>query len=358
MEKDFIVNGSLIISFLFISGQLFKDNDLNPESSIKLRLMAGILFGLFGSCLMLFSIQISTIVIVDMRNIALIMAAVYGGWLAAFISALIIVAFRIGLFGINIASVTAGVVLLLLSTGCVFIHKLKFSFRSKFLMMVILSNLLSIIAFCILIDNKRMLFELSISFTIISTAIAFFSYFVFLYIQRSNELFRRYKEESKIDFLTGLFNNRQFEALFEQQKNNITNNREKLSVLAIDIDHFKSVNDTYGHPDGDKVLHHLGRILIDTTRSFDIVARSGGEEFAVMLLDCPNHRALEIAENIRSAVEMANFPISNGKEIHITISIGAATFPETTDDIHALFKQADNALYEAKHSGRNRVCSL
>lgn len=358
MEKDLIINGSLIISFLFVTGQLFKDTELSPVATMKFRLLSGIIFGIFGSCLMLFSIKISNIIIVDMRNIAFIVAAIYGGWVAALISAIIMIAFRIGFFGFNIASFTASIALLILGIGNILILKIKCAFKMKFWIMVIFSDIINIIAFFNLIADKGLVLKLSVSFTLILIGVAFFSYFVIVYINRSNELFRRYKEESKIDFLTGLYNNRQFDELFESQKIIVDENKEKLSILTIDIDHFKNVNDTYGHPDGDKVLHNLGMILKETTRRFDIAARSGGEEFAVMLLDCSNKRAIEIAERIRSAVESAKFPISNGREINITISIGVSTFPETTDNINILYKQADNALYEAKRSGRNRVCSI
>jgi diguanylate cyclase len=154
-----------------------------------------------------------------------------------------------------------------------------------------------------------------------------------------------------------LYNFRQFDLLFDSQIKIAKESTEQLSVLAIEIDHFKKVNDKYGHPDGDKVLQKLGLTLKITTRHFDIVGRCGGEEFRILLLDCPNQRAIQIAERIRLTVENEKFPISNERFINITISIGVSSFPETTCDINALLEDADHALYEAKRSGRNRVCS-
>ncbi len=135
-------------------------------------------------------------------------------------------------------------------------------------------------------------------------------------------------------------------------------NNETLSCLMIDIDHFKKVNDTYGHAVGDMVLKELAQILKQSIRSVDIAARVGGEEFCVLLFQCPKDQTLEMATRINKAVEAHEFPIGNDSKIRITVSVGISMYPELTPDLDALKEAADTALYTAKRSGRNRVCGL
>ena len=122
--------------------------------------------------------------------------------------------------------------------------------------------------------------------------------------------------------------------------------------MVIDIDHFKLINDTYGHQKGDEVLHRLGNIFNDTVRSCDYVARYGGEEFTVILPEVGTAGGLEVAERIRERVARESI---NRKGDRITVSIGMAMFAEHGATTELLFQQADKALYAAKAAGRNRV---
>lgn len=170
--------------------------------------------------------------------------------------------------------------------------------------------------------------------------------------------YRWYKQESNIDFLTGLNNVRQFNKLYNMLINNEKNSYRIFSLLYIDVDFFKNVNDTYGHENGDIVLRKLSEILKKTCRSIDIISRNGGEEFSVILLDCPYERALEIAERIRKNVENTPIELSNKTKINITISIGVASYPNPISNLDMLRESADKALYEAKKTGRNKVVSF
>ncbi len=130
----------------------------------------------------------------------------------------------------------------------------------------------------------------------------------------------------------------------------------ELSLLMIDLDHFKQVNDTYGHLVGDTVLRQLGEILIDEARNVDIVARYGGEEFVIVLPDTQVEGALIFAERLRSRVETHNFGDSQDP-LHVTISVGLAGMAAGESiDVEAVFAGADDALYKAKDGGRNMVC--
>ncbi len=122
-----------------------------------------------------------------------------------------------------------------------------------------------------------------------------------------------------------------------------------------DLDHFKNINDTYGHDAGDKVLQQLAGIFMSSVRKTDFVIRFGGEEFMILLVDCNAQTAKEMAERIRARVEKNRFHIP-GQSIGMTISIGTTVFPGKSDqDIWDSFKSADIALYRAKKNGRNQV---
>ncbi|WP_406540839.1 GGDEF domain-containing protein [Clostridium ljungdahlii] len=128
-----------------------------------------------------------------------------------------------------------------------------------------------------------------------------------------------------------------------------------MSLIFLDIDYFKEINDKYGHGSGDIVLKNLANILTNTCRAFDIISRNGGEEFSVLLLNCPTADAIQVAERIRQNVEAYSFHISNKTTIHITISIGVSTYPSLTNNIDNLLSDADTALYKAKNEGRNKI---
>ncbi|MGG4399396.1 sensor domain-containing diguanylate cyclase [Paenibacillus amylolyticus] len=151
------------------------------------------------------------------------------------------------------------------------------------------------------------------------------------------------------DLLTGLKNRRFFQEKMLESLMMFQEKQRYFSLLVVDIDHFKSINDTYGHPIGDLVLGNLAGLLQTVSRSTDVVARYGGEEFVVILPDCEEEQAIGIAERYRSQIASADWG-----EYNITVSIGAATVVEE-DTEKSLFQRADNALYASKTGGRNRV---
>lgn len=222
--------------------------------------------------------------------------------------------------------------------------------------MNLISLLFITITFLMIIKDPILLRNILVYFWLSSLIIATLAYYIANYMNTSIKLLNRLEKESTIDFLTGLNNVRQFDNAINESFINVKNKNEHLSILIIDIDFFKKVNDTYGHLAGDAVLQQLGIVLSTSSRSFDIVSRIGGEEFSVILPDCPSEQAIEVAERLRIAVEIYEFILPDKTKINITISIGAATYPDNVLDLDKLVNQADTALYAAKHSGRNRVC--
>ena len=153
------------------------------------------------------------------------------------------------------------------------------------------------------------------------------------------------------DFLTKLYNRRKFDTLLQYEIEQINRYQgREMSMIIIDIDNFKSINDTYGHDVGDEILKELAEILTKLSRNSDVVSRWGGEEFALNLTHTAIEDALFVAEKLRATIERHTF----SNNLKITCSFGVSQF-RTTDKANDLFKRADKALYEAKNTGKNKV---
>ncbi|MBU0916312.1 MAG: GGDEF domain-containing protein [Gammaproteobacteria bacterium] len=164
----------------------------------------------------------------------------------------------------------------------------------------------------------------------------------------------RLQHLSQHDSLTGLLNRRAIENSLDKEAQRLQRFGEVYSVMLVDIDHFKRINDNLGHAAGDEVLRAVAAILKDHAREVDRVARYGGEEFCVLLPHTDHEGALQAAERLRSAVHRTDIPWQD-EQICVTISTGLATAQDPDEPLHALLKRADDALYRAKTEGRNRV---
>ena len=182
-------------------------------------------------------------------------------------------------------------------------------------------------------------------------------------------LYETMKELSIIDGLTKTFVRRHFLERFEEELRRALKRNNPLSVLLLDIDHFKSYNDTFGHLVGDSTLREVAAVIREHVRRVDLVARYGGEEFAIVMPEAGSPTNLETAERIRSAIARKRFRLYD-EETKVTVSIGVASFPKDVEEVKAgkpsefkeslileLIQKADKALYRAKEEGRNRVVS-
>lgn len=158
---------------------------------------------------------------------------------------------------------------------------------------------------------------------------------------------------AKRDFLTGLYNRRYFFRTMEEYFAKAVEEGENFAIAMVDIDHFKNINDTYGHDVGDQVIIHLSELLRSNTSESDMVARFGGEEFCIALKDLTNDQAVDLFENIRQKVAATPLTLSEQEEIGYTISIGVSLDHE--DTLEESVNSADMMLYHAKNNGRNRV---
>jgi diguanylate cyclase (GGDEF)-like protein/putative nucleotidyltransferase with HDIG domain len=169
--------------------------------------------------------------------------------------------------------------------------------------------------------------------------------------KRVAELVHRLTDAARTDPLTGLQNRRAFEENFATEVERARRDGRPLSVLLGDLDHFKAVNDRFGHPAGDAALVRMGQLLMSTRRGIDPVARTGGEEFALILPDTSEREAYLVSERLRTAVQKA----FAGEPVPLTMSFGLAAYPDHGPTVEALLGAADQALYAAKELGRNRT---
>ncbi|MGM0578370.1 MAG: diguanylate cyclase [Myxococcota bacterium] len=175
-------------------------------------------------------------------------------------------------------------------------------------------------------------------------------------VLKAKQLESQLRASAMRDALTGLYNRRYLEETHPRITARALRREEGLGVIMCDIDHFKDVNDTFGHAAGDTMLARLGEVLSESVRTEDLVVRYGGEEFLVVLVDADADTTARAAERIRVAVERLEFHAA-GTPIHKTVSLGMSVFPRDGDAFWECVQRADEALYHAKESGRNRVVS-
>ena len=165
------------------------------------------------------------------------------------------------------------------------------------------------------------------------------------------DLFQAVKEQAITDGMTGLYNRRYFEEYIKKEAIRAMRQNQKFTVIGLDLDHLKQINDTYGHNYGDIAIKAIAEVLKSNARSIDIAARMGGEEFNLILPAVDIEGGCIAAERIRKAIESVKLD----KIGHITASLGVATYPDQSDDIQELLELTDQAMYESKRNGRNRV---
>ncbi|NDL67276.1 diguanylate cyclase [Anaerotalea alkaliphila] len=350
--KGLLFNMATITSIVMFANMLMHEKHLSVNWKNNVR--NGFLSGILGCILMLLSVPITDQVIIDFRCIPVILMALYVSFFAAMETALVIGIFRLGYFGVNRASLVAFGVVLLAGVACGLVGRTSLRMRTKWLLSVASVCLVTGVGIHSVLeghpDRPYILLAYLALLAGMSTAMHFFTE----YIAAFNRKIQRIREEAEVDHLTGLKTPRQFERNLKKHLAAGGLSGKGVSLLYIDIDYFKNINDRYGHSSGDLVLQELGAILKRMGRSRDIVFRKGGEEFTMLLVDCGLEQAALVAERIRKAVEEHGFQLPDHGCIHISVSIGVAALEEAPSAVD-LLERADRALYRAKQAGRNQV---
>lgn len=355
MIVDLFINACILITFTSVSHNFIRDKNILKISPISLKVIIGVSCGSLGILLMFFGVHITNTIVTDFRTIPIFLSAIFGGIIPSIITAIIMCFFRVLYFGFSKAAIVSVIATMLSGVGFGAISIIKKTRKQRWIYCTIYSILVSTIAYIILISDRVFLLKFLLVYYIGFSIVSYFVYRYTEYLCEIVEFYNKLRNEATVDFLTGLNNVRQFDKTFNSVSEQTIRKGENLSLLFLDIDYFKKINDTYGHSSGDIILKDLAAILKDTSRGFDIVSRNGGEEFSVLLVDCSATNAVSIAERIRKNVENNKFYISKEVSICITISIGVSTYPSTTNDIDMLVENADLALYQAKRTGRNKV---
>lgn len=178
------------------------------------------------------------------------------------------------------------------------------------------------------------------------------------YALKLGETLEALRQLATHDQLTGLLNRREFDRILAEESERARRFQRPFALILIDLDHFKRINDTLGHPTGDAILRAVALILQAQVREVDRVLRYGGEEFAVFALETERAAALEIAQRLCTTLAQTPIQLASGTTVSVTISIGVATMPDDAATGADLLAQVDRALYAAKKRGRNRVVSL
>ncbi|MGE6549712.1 diguanylate cyclase [Bacillus mycoides] len=349
MFRDLFVNMTIILSFIFVGGQLLRDKPLKEGFAVWQKCVVGIFTGILGVLLMHFGVHIEDSLL-DLRYLAVILAVIIGGPIASSITVAIILITRILFTDYSLASELACYTIIVTGIGIVFIWRMKISIFTKWIWLNVYSLSILILPLSILFKDVSVV----VLYLICCIVAAYITFVSASYVLQSNELFQTMKHYATIDALTNLGNVRQFDFEMNRHIGSKHMKNDSLCLLLIDIDHFKYVNDTYGHPAGDEVLKQLGRILLENAPFPNLVFRKGGEEFALLLPKKMIAFGTRIGEQIRLAVEKHSFQLQNGEKIKITVSVGLSEYKKSPEQF---IQSADDALYYSKRNGRNKVSS-
>ncbi|TDT46059.1 GGDEF domain-containing protein [Fonticella tunisiensis] len=359
--ETIFINIMILVSFTFIIGQIFENFLLKNSGSTSLTLrtkcLVCFLEALSAIALLHFRFSISKFEI-DLRMVPIIQLAMYMGTGPAVVTSILVMIAEIIFYGRNTWTIWVFFGMAMVAIGSGIISDLKLTFSKKCLYIFIYVLLIVNIVTFMALKNMKLFIMVSRYYSITMIISCLFMYIEMIYINKLRDIHKQLKENSIKDYLTGLYNVRFFALMLQDYNKNFKDQKEIFSIIFIDTDHFKDINDNYGHPAGDYIIKQLGMILSANCRKDDVVFRFGGDEFAILLPGCSHDSAVEIAERIRRAVEMHEFILPDGTSIKTTVSIGVATSTDKDMDVGKIINCADAALYKAKSSGKNKVCSI
>ncbi|WP_232713543.1 GGDEF domain-containing protein [Bacillus xiapuensis] len=349
--------------------------------SLKAKWLLGVLAGALGCELMLLSIRLDEYTFTDMRHLATVIAAIYAGplsaglsaviiaakqkrkyksnqTLSAGLSAVIIAAARILLFESSSQAFVAAANMLLIGAVCIAAARTSWSQKKKFWFMNLAGEAIVWWSLSINLQEDANYWGIVLFRLIVAVIGGYLIYHITETVFKVGSAYFENQHKSLTDHLTGLRNRRSFDYelrhLFSVNRKGCI---QPFSILMLDIDNFKRFNDQYGHIAGDELLRMIAKCMEDVARSaMNISAyRYGGEEFCMILTGYGHKKAVQVAEEVRQKIAGTPFFLPNGEAVHTTISVGAASYPETAKALEAVIMEADQLLYQAKNSGKNQV---
>ncbi|WP_172257115.1 GGDEF domain-containing protein [Saccharibacillus deserti] len=355
MFRELFVNFTILATLLFFGNIFFNRFRKASRKSMAKALLpwgAGAALGIVGIVLMEFSFRVDDRAMIDLRQTAILIAVYAAGIPGGLVASLLIGVVRFFFFGpIGVSSYAGAanaIVTFLLVAPVLRKGKLE---PGRWAAAFAVQLIVLIGSFLVIIGTDAV--QRIPIFAVIAAGTGIFTFFLLRHLNNSNELFAFMEDAAHRDFLTGLHNTRSFHLAYDRRLRRALRNEEGFGLILLDIDHFKQVNDTYGHQAGDLVLRQLGTILTSCCPADGYCARNGGEEFAVLVDRAYEEETGRVAERIRTAVEGYFFLMEDGTRLELTVSLGfglsAAGSPKT------LFRRVDDALYRSKESGRNRT---
>lgn len=344
---ELLVNACIAFTGFYIISKIIHSTHFS--SSTTTSVIIGLATGLLGVLLMFKGIQVNESLRMDLRHLPLVLLAFYGNRFPLVIATLIIGGSRF-LFGITPQAFVAFIAIIAISTGMIYIHRKLFNrpFRQN-LSLNIWALLMITFAVLINLGFTDASLRLLLATWTIGLAVGVLSSLLTLDFQMLNRQVALYKQSAERDHLTGLYNRR----VWDTRTAGLEQEGRIYNVLALDIDHFKHVNDTYGHGNGDLVLKQFANILMEETRPHDVTARIGGEEFMILVYDLAPSKVNKVANRIRERIANERFQLDGFPAITVTTSIGIAHGKHV--HIQQMNVLADEALYTAKQQGRNRT---
>lgn len=338
-----------VIFFGYMIKNKIQDRLKKPRTT---RMLVGFALGLLGVMLMYYHFPISGHAVADFGQLPILISTLMGGGFSGVIATLMIAFYRLMfLHGFGMHSVIAAINSpLTLLIGLWVLRGRNTTVRRLVLALTLSASCTA--AFMAILSNGRPFKEIGLFIPLLIAA-GLFTFSMLRYLRNRDDSIRSMREAANRDFLTSLYNSRAFELKMKQKIAVAKRDKIPFTLLLVDIDHFKQVNDRYGHPAGDAVLLQIANVMRETFRPGDHIARKGGEEFVILVDHCDAEQIKVIAERLRSNVENHAFILPDGGELRLTISAGSATYPNVHEE--ELVVKADQALYQAKKAGRNRV---
>lgn len=362
--NNLYISANLILTYTFLGGYLLRNVEVDQLRTVKVQLQLGFMGALLNVFLMIYSYSVgSSSALLDFRLIPILIVYYLSGIGAATIVTIITAVFRIYYFGLSYSSIAGvtGLFVILIFLMIVSIVE-HFKELNKYVRWFVP------LSFCLVINVLVYRFALQdliidswpviIQYTLFLTLAACLEFYLLEYVISSNHQYIMFRLKAKVDHLSKLDNVRSFNEKYSEAIADARENHSSISCIMVDIDFFKNVNDTYGHETGDLVIIELARLLKSSFRTEDIIGRVGGEEFCIVIERCSLANAMKCAEQFRKRVEKNTFVTTEEVPLSVTVSVGVASYPDSTMAYTKIKELSDRALYAAKRTGRNKVCSV